>query len=249
VCARIVLGRESGLLRGGPGFEQTVLGKVCELRGACMGIPDELAARMPLAYVHFTHCLVDITLLIAPFGLYPRLGLFAIPMTGECARSRARVPRQRPCMGRWAGAPRGAYLDPPVHEAPRVRTRGGVRGAVCGSAGERTCRPRCERTCRPGVSARAVLGVNAGVIALFYRGLLELSKSFLDPFGNRRVSNSGLSSDISVDTLLGESNAGSLIWPQGAKQLPFTFDAPRDANRATAHGHNEGGTPPAIASA
>ena len=27
-----------------------------------------------------------------------------------------------------------------------------------------------------------------GVIALFYRGLLELSKSFLDPFGNRCAS-------------------------------------------------------------
>ena len=106
-----------------------------------MSIPDELAARMPLAYVHFTHCLVDILLLIAPFGLYCNLGLLAIPMTA--------------------------------------------------------------------------------VISLFYRGLLELSKSFLDPFGNRRVSVSGLSADISIDCLIGESNAGSLIWPQAAKSMPF----------------------------
>lgn len=60
-----------------------------------------------------------------------------------------------------------------------------------------------------------------GLFALFYRGLLELSKSFLDPFGNRRVSISGLSADISVDCLLGEANAGSLVWPQGAKKFPF----------------------------
>ena len=51
--------------------------------------------------------------------------------------------------------------------------------------------------------------------------MLELSKSFLDPFGNRRVSYSGLSSDISIDCLIGESNAGSLLWPQGAKHFPF----------------------------
>ena len=99
-----------------PAVHQVYLEKACELRGACMGIPDELAARMPLAYVHFTHCLVDMLLFLTPYALYPRLGLFSVPMTG--------------------------------------------------------------------------------VIALFYRGLVELSKSFLDPFGNRRVSLSGLSADV-----------------------------------------------------
>jgi hypothetical protein len=62
-----------------------------------------------------------------------------------------------------------------------------------------------------------------GVTALFYRGLLELSKSFLDPFGNRRVSLSGLSADISIATLIGETNAGSLVWPRGMLQLPFNL--------------------------
>ena len=141
VTSRLAAARAQGVLTGGAGFEQVALGKCCDLRAACMSIPDELAARMPLAYVHFTHCLVDILLLIAPFGLYPHLGVFAIPMTG--------------------------------------------------------------------------------VISLFYRGLLELSKSFLDPFGSRRVSSSGLSADISIDCLIGESNAGSLVWPQGARRLPF----------------------------
>jgi predicted membrane chloride channel (bestrophin family) len=141
VLARIHTASQRGTLTGGAGFEQVALSKCCDLRASCMSIPDELAARMPLAYVHFTHCLVDILLLIAPFGLYSSLGLLAIPMTA--------------------------------------------------------------------------------VISLFYRGLLELSKSFLDPFGNRRVSVSGLSADISIDCLIGESNAGSLIWPQAAKSLPF----------------------------
>ena len=140
-AARIVMAHKRGLLVGGPGFEAAICGKICDLRSACMSIPDELAARMPLAYVHFTHCLVDVLMMITPFGLYPHLGIFAIPMTG--------------------------------------------------------------------------------VMALFYRGLLELSKSFLDPFGNRRVSFSGLSADISVDCLIGETNAGSLVWPQAAKRLPF----------------------------
>jgi len=139
--SRITHARKEGVLGGGPGFEQVYLEKACELRGACMGIPDELAARMPLAYVHFTHCLVDMLLFLTPYALYPRLGLFSVPMTG--------------------------------------------------------------------------------VIALFYRGLVELSKSFLDPFGNRRVSLSGLSADIGISTLIGETNAGSLVWPQGVQQLPF----------------------------
>ena len=60
-----------------------------------------------------------------------------------------------------------------------------------------------------------------GVISLFYRGLLELSKSFLDPFGNRRVSSTCLSADIRIDTLIGETNAGSIVWPKGVERLPF----------------------------
>jgi len=150
IAARISTAQKKGILIGDAGFEKLALEKCCDLRSACMTIPDELAARMPLAYVHFTHCLVDILLLIAPFGLYPNLGCFAIPMTG--------------------------------------------------------------------------------LFALFYRGLLELSKSFLDPFGNRRVSISGLSADISVDCLLGESNAGSVIWPQGAKKFPWELKLSTDTN-------------------
>ena len=44
--ARNAAGLRDGLMVGGPGFEQIVLYKATELRGACMGIPDELAARI-----------------------------------------------------------------------------------------------------------------------------------------------------------------------------------------------------------
>jgi len=141
LTSRLVAARREGTLLGGEAFDMTALNKVCELRSACMGIPDELAARMPLAYVHFTHLLVDALLYLAPFALCSKLGAFSV------------------------------LLNP--------------------------------------------------IIALFYRGLLELSKSFLDPFGNRRVSASGLSADISIATLIGEANAGSIVWPQGAALMPF----------------------------
>ena len=81
ICSRIHSETMRGTLTGGAGFEQVAMGKMCDLRSSCMSIPDELAARMPLAYVHLTHCLVDILLGIAPFGLYPNLGLLSIPMT------------------------------------------------------------------------------------------------------------------------------------------------------------------------
>ena len=85
----------------------------------------------------------------------------------------------------------------------------------------------------------AFAAVLNGFIALFYRGLLELSKSFLDPFGNRRVSASGLSADIGIATLIGESNAGSIVWPQGASCLPFRF------NKNDSTGGLRGGSPAA----
>ena len=106
-----------------------------------MGIPDELAARMPLAYVHFTTFLVDTLLMMTPLALFPRLGVVSM--------------------------------------------------------------------------------VAGPLLVLFYRGLLELSKSFLDPFGNRRMSVKDFGSDINIDTLIGESNAATLVWPRAAGVFPF----------------------------
>lgn len=43
IAGRITAGRRSGLLHGDTGFESQVLRTCCELRGASMGIPDEVA--------------------------------------------------------------------------------------------------------------------------------------------------------------------------------------------------------------
>ena len=56
----------------------------------------------------------------------------------------------------------------------------------------------------------------SGILGLFYRGLLELSKSFLDPFGNE----GSVGQNLQIDTLLGEANAASLRWVNGAATLP-----------------------------
>ena len=58
------------------------------------------------------------------------------------------------------------------------------------------------------------------IIPLSRTGLLELSKSFLDPFGSRRASPKSFYMDIQVDVLLSESNAGANVWLGGAHGLP-----------------------------
>ena len=46
LTSRMVAAHREGLLVGGAGSETVLLQKVTELRAACMGIPDELAARI-----------------------------------------------------------------------------------------------------------------------------------------------------------------------------------------------------------
>ena len=59
----------------------------------------------------------------------------------------------------------------------------------------------------------------SGILTLFYEGMLELSKSFLDPFGNE----DSKAQNIRTDTLLAESNAGSTRWARMAERMPFSF--------------------------
>ena len=73
----------------------------------------------------------------------------------------------------------------------------------------------------------------SGLLVLFFRGLLELSKSFLDPFGNESVQveddgDSWSPSDdtndavrIRTDTLINEVNYASTRFWRGAEVLPF----------------------------
>ena len=88
----------------GAGTESVFVSNILGLRSRCNSISDEMAARMPMAYVHLVHLLVDSLLLLSPFALYPKVGWVIVPLSG--------------------------------------------------------------------------------LLTLFFRGLLELSKSFLDPFGN-----------------------------------------------------------------
>ena len=57
----------------------------------------------------------------------------------------------------------------------------------------------------------------SGILVIFYRGFLQLSKSFLDPFGNC----DSLTENFSIGCLLCETNAGSLRWFNAIEELPF----------------------------
>jgi len=57
----------------------------------------------------------------------------------------------------------------------------------------------------------------SGILVTFYRGFLQLSKSFLDPFGNGDT----LAENFSISCLLCETNAGSVRWFNAIQQLPF----------------------------
>ena len=56
-----------------------------------------------------------------------------------------------------------------------------------------------------------------GLLTLFYKGLLELSKSFLDPFGNEGYPGQ----NIRVDVLVSELNFGAGgRWVKAGRRLP-----------------------------
>ena len=118
-------------------MESRFLEEACKLRAVCASITDDAAARMPLSYVHLVQLLVDTLVALAPFALYPKLGVLTVPMSA--------------------------------------------------------------------------------VLVVFYRGFLQLSKSFLDPFGN----GDSLSENFSISCLLCETNAGSVRWFNAIQELPF----------------------------
>lgn len=58
-----------------------------------------------------------------------------------------------------------------------------------------------------------------GLLTLFYTGLLDLAKIFLDPLNNEKFTKNSIYMDIGV--LIRESNAGSIRWKHAGAQLPF----------------------------
>jgi Bestrophin, RFP-TM, chloride channel len=61
-----------------------------------------------------------------------------------------------------------------------------------------------------------------GLLTISYQGLFDLAKQFLDPYDNE---NYGKGEDpLSVDTLIAETNAGSVRWMYGFEEMPFSQD-------------------------
>jgi hypothetical protein len=66
----------------------------------------------------------------------------------------------------------------------------------------------------------SVLGT--GLLTMFYQGLFNLAKQFLDPYDNESY---GKGEDpLCIDTLIAESNAGSVRWMNGLAEIPYSVD-------------------------
>ena len=79
----ILEGRRTELLIGPSSPHESKLVDHClNLRETSEIIPRELTTRMPLAYVHVVQVLVDTLLVLAPFALYPKMGVISILLSG-----------------------------------------------------------------------------------------------------------------------------------------------------------------------
>ena len=93
IIARFVDGRRAGILEGGVAMESRFLEEACKLRATCASITDDQSARMPLSYVHLVQILVDTLIALAPFALYPKLGVLTVRHAPPShAPSRALIP-------------------------------------------------------------------------------------------------------------------------------------------------------------
>ena len=61
----------------------------------------------------------------------------------------------------------------------------------------------------------------SGVIVFFYRGLLELSKSFLDPWGN----DGSEAQNVNIDVLLAEVHKDTPLWANAGQCAPISWKA------------------------
>ena len=65
-----------------------------------------------------------------------------------------------------------------------------------------------------------------GLLTISYQGLFDLAKQFLDPYDNEAY---GKGEDkLSVDTLIAETNAGSVRWLLGFEEMPFSSQRLKD---------------------
>merc|ERR1711957_260495 len=73
------------------------------------------------------------------------------------------------------------------------------------------------------------LGVlGTGILTMFYQGLFDLAKQFLDPYDNESY---GKGEDpLCIDTLISETNAGSIRWLNGLTAQPLAYQNLVDGN-------------------
>uniref|UniRef100_A0A6U5LRR5 Uncharacterized protein n=1 Tax=Grammatophora oceanica TaxID=210454 RepID=A0A6U5LRR5_9STRA len=73
------------------------------------------------------------------------------------------------------------------------------------------------------------LGVlGTGLLTMSYQGLFELAKRFLDPYDNETY---GRGEDpLNIDTLIAETNSGSVRWLNSFEYMPFSADRIRNGD-------------------
>jgi hypothetical protein len=70
--------------------------------------------------------------------------------------------------------------------------------------------------------------IGTGLLTMFYQGLVNLAKQFLDPYDNESY---GKGEDpLCIDTLIAESNAGSVRWMNGLAEVPYSVDKVKDGD-------------------
>lgn len=74
----------------------------------------------------------------------------------------------------------------------------------------------------PDLGAYSIFSV--GVLTLFYTGLLDLAKVFLDPLDNEDFTKNNIDMDLGV--FIRESNGGSTRWKNSGSRLPFSIRSP-----------------------
>ncbi len=76
-----------------------------------------------------------------------------------------------------------------------------------------------------GISPVLVI-LGTGLLTMSYQGLFDLAKQFLDPYDNE---NYGKGADpLCVDTLIAETNGGSIRWMNSFEEMPFSAQRIKD---------------------
>ena len=82
LLGRLSLAVKRGEITADISAMNVVYEKMTNIRGTIAGLGDLYDGRMPLAYVHFVNMLVSVTLVVAPFALFPQYWFWSIVAVG-----------------------------------------------------------------------------------------------------------------------------------------------------------------------